>query len=278
MGKTGLAYYASQIAPDKPHQFETSHGYRIFTSVPICRTGVQEYLGKELKAHPDFDPAWNIGDDDVVKVFRPKDVVTAPETVASFEGNSVLDGHPPADVAIVTIDNEAEYGKGHAQNLRVGPDLEDGATPLLADLHVKDQTLVDKIDNGMRDVSCGYVYSMKRSDDGTLVMTRITGNHVAVVPNGRAGPEVSIRDAASVECSKNRHTPELKGGPMAEVKKEHFWGRMLKLLSATDAAPEDLEKVAKAAKDEDETESEVKREAKEKEKVAKDAEDRKSVV
>lgn len=271
-----LAYYADRIAPDKPHQLETAEGYRIYTAVPICRTGFQEYLGKELKSHPDYQAAWNLKDDELVKVFRPAEVVTAPETVASFEGKSVLDGHPPADVSIVTVETDGEYGRGHTQNVRVGNAFDDGAIPLLADLFVKDQPLNDKIDGGVRDVSCGYIYNMKRADDGTLFMTRICGNHVAVVPNGRAGPEVSIRDSAPDLSERIRIKPEIeKGGPMADQKKEHFWGRMLKLLSASDAAPEDIEKIAKAAKDEEESEAEAKREEekKAKDKAAKDAEE-----
>jgi hypothetical protein len=246
-----LAYYASRIAPDKPHQLETPEGYRIYTAVPICRTGFQEYLGRELKDHPDYDPAWSLDDDAVVKVFRPKEVVTAPETVASFEGKSVTDGHPPEDVALVMVENDAEYGRGHMQNLRVGSPIEEGEaaaeTPLVADLFVKSQPLNDKIDGGVREVSCGYVYNLKRLEDGTLVMTRICGNHVAVVPKGRAGAEVAIRDAATVTHEVRKHPEKEKF-----MKKENFWGRILKRLAATDAAPEELEEVAKRAQDEGE--------------------------
>lgn len=255
-----LAYYASRIAPDKPHQLETPEGYRIYTAVPICRSGFQEYLGKELKTHPDYNPEWNLADDEVVKVYRPKEVVTAPETIASFETKSVLDGHPPDDVAVVMVENESEYGRGHMQNVRGGPVLEDGEAKgevsLLADLVVKNQPLNDKIDGGVRDVSCGYIYSLKRSDDGTLVMSRICGNHVAVVPKGRAGPEVSIRDAATTTAiSEIRPTPEIR---KEKRMNKNFWGRMLKLLAASDAAPEDLEKVAKQAKDEEAEEAKAK--------------------
>ena len=195
-----------------------------------------------------------MGDDEVVKVYRPKGVVTAPETVASFEGKSVCDGHPPDSVGVVSIDTEAEYGRGHAQNVRIGPDTEDDETTLLADLFVKSQPLNDKIDGGVRDISCGYIFNMSRTEDGTIVMTRILGNHIAVVPKGRAGPEISIRDAATVD-SESRPKPELgKDKHMAEKTKDNFLGRMLKLLAATDAEPEDLEKVAKMAEKDAEAE------------------------
>ena len=61
------------------------------------------YAGSEIKGHPDYQADWNIGDNELVELFRPKDVVTDPLTIGSFEGRSVLDGHPPSDVAIVDV-------------------------------------------------------------------------------------------------------------------------------------------------------------------------------
>jgi hypothetical protein len=239
-----LTYYATRI-PGKQHWFETIEGYRIYKDVPVCRTGYQEYLGSELKQHQDYDPAWNLQDDEVVQVYRPKEVVTAPETVASFEGKSVLDGHPPDYVAIVTADNDTEYAKGHGQNLRVGPPLEDGEIPILADLFVKSRELNDKIDAGLRDISCGYLYRLKRAEDGTFVMTKIEGNHFAVVPNGRAGPDISIRDAApSIRQSPEKNKAR-KENHMVD-KKSSIWGRMLKAFAA-DAEPEEVAEAAKLA-------------------------------
>jgi hypothetical protein len=85
---------------------------------------------------------------------------------------------------------------GHAQNVRIGDKLPNGETPLLADLHIKDDTLIDKIDAGIRDISCGYTYDLQRLDSGTFIQTDIRINHVAVVPQGRAGADVAIKDSA----------------------------------------------------------------------------------
>jgi hypothetical protein len=64
------------------------------------------------------------------------------------------------------------------QNVRVGDKLPSGETPLLADLHVKDLDLIDKIDGGIRDVSCGYTYILKRLANGSFIQTNIRGNHM----------------------------------------------------------------------------------------------------
>ena len=90
-----LSYYASLVT-GKVSQFETpGEGYRIYKDVPIARTGSQQYLGREIKKNPGYKPEWGIADDEIVTVYRPIEEVTAPETLASFEGKSVLDEHPP---------------------------------------------------------------------------------------------------------------------------------------------------------------------------------------
>src|ERR1700730_10554638 len=115
------AYYASRISPN---QFETpTEGYRICRSVRICRTGYQDYLGTELKKHPSYDSAWNLEDDRTYKVFRPLDEVTSPQTIASAEGKTIVDEHPPTYIApgsLVSIETERELGCGHVQNVRIG--------------------------------------------------------------------------------------------------------------------------------------------------------------
>jgi hypothetical protein len=195
-----LSYYAS-LLPGKESQFQTPEGYRIYKDVPICRTGSQQYLGREIKKNPGYKAEWGIGDDELVTVYRPIEEVTAPETIASFEGKSVLDEHP-ADPKILVdaLDEYEATSKGHAQNVRVGENLEDGEfageTPLLADLHVKHPDLNVKVDDGVREVSCGYTFRLDKDSSGRYIQRQIRGNHVAIVPKGRAGADVGIKDAA----------------------------------------------------------------------------------
>jgi hypothetical protein len=219
------AYYASKISPN---QFETpTEGYRICRSVRICRTGYQDYLGTELKKHPSYDPAWNLEDDRTYKVFRPLDEVTSPATIASFDGKSIVDEHPPVHMApgsLVTRDNERDLTCGHMQNVRVGPALGTGEVPLIADLHVKDGDLIDKIDAGIRDVSCGYTYILKRLANGTFIQTNIRGNHIAVVPKGRAGAGISIQDSALTDsATASFEAPQLEELIEEDPEEEEAW-------------------------------------------------------
>lgn len=190
-----LSYYGSFV-PGKDSWVEKQEGYRVYLNVPIARTGSQNYLGRELKKNPGYLQDWNIGDDEVVTVYRPIEEVTAPETLASFEGMSVLDEHPPdPQVLIDAVDEYDGITKGHAQNIRAGETLADGETSIVADLHVKHPELNMKVDGGIRDVSCGYRFLLGKDSEGRYVQTRIRGNHVAIVPVGRAGREVGIKDS-----------------------------------------------------------------------------------
>ena len=251
-----LAYYASQVG-GKETWFQTEEGYRIYKNVPIARTGSQEYIGREIKKNPGYDSIWDIGDNDVITVWRPLEEVTSPETLASFEGKSVLDEHPAdPQVLVDALDEYDAVSNGHAQNVRVGETLEDGDTAIIADLHVKHPELNVKIDGGVRDVSCGYTFLLDKDEQGRYVMRKIRGNHVAVVPRGRAGSEVGIKDAH----------PEIRRVTMPKTNVSRFLRAVGFQAWAKDAKPEEVADALEGMDDEDK----VAKEAAEKEDAARD--------
>jgi hypothetical protein len=197
-----LAYYASQL-PNKETWFQTDEGYRVYKNVPICRTGTQQYVGREIKNNPGYRDEWNIGDDDLVTVYRTIEEVTAPAAIASFEAKSVLDEHPPdPQILVDAIDEYDGVSMGHGQNVREGGRLADGETCVVADLWVKHPELNIKIDGGVRDVSCGYTFRLDKDEDGRYIQREIRGNHIAIVPKGRAGTLVGIKDSQPESESK----------------------------------------------------------------------------
>ena len=210
-----IAYYGDRISP---HMTDTPEGYLICHDVPIARTGEQEYLAKELQL--DGEP------DRLVKVNRyPEDVFEA-ATLASFEGKDVTAGHPPENVG---PENFSAYSKGHVENVRrIGDHI-------VADLHIKDASLISDIRNHVvREVSCGYLCNYLPDGSG-YKQTHIRGNHVAVVPRGRAGHEVAIKDHAAEQAEKGRNQN------MSE-----FWKSILTAfgMAAKDASPEELQTMA----------------------------------
>lgn len=171
-----LAYYGAQISPN---QTETVEGYLICRNVPIARIGQQDYLAGELQL--DGDPQR------LVPVFRHQEDVFEPAALASFEGKPVTKLHPPETVG---PENYGAYAVGHAQNVRRDGDF------VTADLYINDPGLASDIRGGvLREVSCGYICQYEPEGPG-FRQTHIRGNHVAVVPRGRAGHEVAIKDAA----------------------------------------------------------------------------------
>lgn len=198
----------------------TPEGYLICRDVPINRTGTQVYLAGELNL--DGDPERE------VTVYRLEEDVFAPAALASQEGKDVTRGHPPE---MLTAENQAGYSKGHLENVRRKGEN------TVADLIIKDPSLAADVESGMlREVSCGYNCNFEPYLDG-YKQTHIIGNHVAVVPKGRAGAAVAIQDTApEAEKGGNKHMNE-------------FWKSVLHAfgMAAKDASPEELDKMVETA-------------------------------
>ena len=212
-----IAYYGSHLSE---HLVKTPEGYLICYGVPINRTGTQNYSAGELGLGGDTERS--------VTVYRLEEDVFSPAALASFEGKDVTRGHPPE---MLNAENQAGYSKGHLENVR-----REGENTV-ADLVIKDPSLVSDVENGvLREVSCGYNCNFEPYQDG-YKQTHIIGNHVAVVPRGRAGSTVSIKDAAGQAEKGLKH--------MKKETKEAFL-RFLGL-AARDAEPEELERLTQDA-------------------------------
>lgn len=222
-----IAYHGYTISPN---QLETGEGFLICRNVPIARTGEQEYLGREIGL---------TGADagHLVKVRRPPEEVFADAALASFEGKPVTDGHPPH---LIGPDDVAVYEKGHAQNVRQGTGEWEGY--VLADLHIHDRTLIEAIQDGKREISCGYACEYVRGADGTYSQKDIIGNHIAVVERGRAGPRAAILDHDTAKKEKaarpGRRTMKKRGLIFS------LFGQAVK-----DKSPEEIEQLAMDAAD-----------------------------
>jgi len=218
------AFYGSRISPNMT---KTPEGFLICHNVPIARTGWQEYLGQEIGLEDAHDQK--------VLVYRSPEEVFHPATIASFEGKSVTNEHPPDNVR---PDNYSSYEKGQVTNVRQGTNEE--ADLLLADLFIKDPRLISEIENGKREVSCGYNCIYEPIGDGKYQQKQIRGNHVAVVTSGRAGPRVAIKD----ESPKSRFSDER--GKKMKINKKTIIGKMLSAF-AKDADPEELAEASRMA-------------------------------
>ncbi|MBO5569342.1 MAG: DUF2213 domain-containing protein [Clostridia bacterium] len=209
------AYYGSRISDSISR---TPEGFLICRDVPIARVGVQDYLGREIGQEEQPE--------EVFKVNRPAKEVFDRAAVASFEGKPVTDNHPDEDV---TAENYSKYIKGVVRDVRKGSGQFDGC--LVADLVIHDGALVRAIQDGKREISCGYNCLWVPTGDHTLEQREIRGNHVAVVDKGRAGHGVAIHDNA-----------------MERRKKHMAKGNILQRMWAAFAKDADPEEALEAAK------------------------------
>lgn len=171
-----LCYYGNKISP---HITKTPEGFLICHDVPLARLGPMQYRAAELSLPGTPEQ--------IVTVNRYAEDVFAPAAIASFEGKDVTAGHPPENL---TAETWAAYARGHVENVRRQEDF------LVGDLIIKDSQLANEVQSGaVREVSAGYTAEFLPDGD-CLKQTNIRGNHVAVVPRGRAGHDVAIKDAA----------------------------------------------------------------------------------
>lgn len=167
-------------------RYEMADGSLLCKDVPIARTGAQVYDESELPGV--------IGDDDgEIVVTRDADEVFRLETLASFEGMAFTLGHPKD---MVNPGNWKDYAHGHIQNVRRGSG--DQADLMLGDIHIKTSEAIQKVTDGLEQISMGYDADYEQKGPGQARQHSIIGNHCAGVPNGRAGIRCSIGDSISM--------------------------------------------------------------------------------
>jgi hypothetical protein len=177
-------------------RYRLADGSLLCKDVPVARTGTQVYAAADL---PKLKPN-AVGE---IIVTRSLEQVFHPATMASFEGMSITVLHPEdeeGNVRLVNPQNWKELSVGHLQNIRRGTG--DQSDLMLADLIVKDEYAIQLIEDGLRQVSCGYDAEYEQTAPGKADQVDITGNHVALVPKGRAGNRCAIGDRDTMATQK----------------------------------------------------------------------------
>lgn len=186
------------------HMDKTPEGYLLCRDAALGRTGVMRYLPEEV----DGDVTDGFEGDEVL-VYRDDAEVFAPEALASFEGKPLTLDHPAEDVC---PENWAELAKGTVNNVRRGTGA--ASDLVLADILVTDAEAIAAIEDGLRELSCGYDADVEPIRPGVGRQRNIRGNHVALVGQGRAGGRCKIKDGdtnmANGKGKKPRWTDRLR--------------------------------------------------------------------
>lgn len=154
----------------------------------ITKEQVAPYLGSEI---PGFERL-GLKPDEIYNVYRPASELSKPATVESLNGIPVLLKHAedsaeaPASNRVGSTGTDAKWEPPYLTN----------------SLHIQDADAIRRINDGtMREISMGYFYTpvLKHGEfEGEpydIVMTDISCNHVALVEEGRAGHDVSVKDS-----------------------------------------------------------------------------------
>jgi hypothetical protein len=151
----------------------TTEGYLICENVKISHTYPMMYSGGYFE--------------------KPAEELFSTYTISSFEGKPITIDHPNSDV---TADNWKDLSVGLIRDVR-----KEGAY-LVANLILMDKGAIERVQsNELKEVSIGFSCVV---DDVKMAFRSITGNHLALVTEGRAGVECAIFDK--------------KGGSMSEKK------------------------------------------------------------
>lgn len=192
---------------------------------PITRVGVFPYTGSQISS--DLEP------DKIYMVYRPEEELNNEETIASFRLLPWTDEHAMlgnTEDGLLPAEQKGIHGV-------IGENVffEDGY--LKANLKVFSEQLAELIETGKKELSIGYrclydiqsgVYNGERYD---AIQRQIRGNHIALVGEGRSGPDVAVLDSFKFTLdTKDVIMPDEKK-PDAEAKDEGEGGMTLQSLS-----------------------------------------------
>lgn len=155
---------------------------------PISKVGVFPYLGASIGA-PIADK--------VYMVYRSAIELSDAGCVDSFKLLPWVDDHTllgSSDIGLTPPEDKGVQGT-------TGEQVYFSNDTLYANLKLFSQSLADSIENGKKELSCGYrcVYKFQPGEyNGTrydAIQTEIRGNHLALVDSGRMGKEVAVMDS-----------------------------------------------------------------------------------
>lgn len=187
---------------------ETAEGYLVATS-RVARTGVQDYLAKELG---DIATQSGFKPDDVVRVYRHQDQVFSTDALASITRLPITIGHPAEDV---TADNWSQLAVGE-----IGDSYATETEWIVVNPMIKDAAAVKAARTTHPELSMGYSAEIVKARDGIgadFEIANIRYNHLALVPKARAGKEARIGDSWGIAPIDDSQ-PSGKGGRMPELK------------------------------------------------------------
>jgi uncharacterized protein len=178
-----------EVVPIESSRQYDDNGWPEIKGNPISKVGVFPYSGAQI-GHPDLDP------DRIYMVYRPEEELSNEDTINSFKLLPFTDEHAmlgSEDEGLMPAEKKGIHGI-------TGEDVyfEDGY--LKTNLKIFSEGANDLIRKGKKELSIGYrcIYDIQSGIyDGQpydAIQRQIRGNHLALVEEGRSGPDVAVLD------------------------------------------------------------------------------------
>lgn len=160
---------------------------------PISKAGIFPYSGRQLgKTGPDADR--------IYQVLRPAEELSDPACIESFKLIPWIDDHTMLGPTAQAVSPNAVSAEQKGVQGVIGENVFFEGDTLFANIKAFSSTLAQLIKAGKRELSAGYrcIYDMTagvyNGQSYDAVQRKIRGNHLALVTEGRMGPDVAVMD------------------------------------------------------------------------------------
>lgn len=235
------------------------NGFVTIKGNPISKVGIFEYSGSQLGLE---------GDDAsrVFNVYRPAEELSDPECLASFQLLPFINDH----VMLGSEDDGMTPPERKGVEGYIGEEVYFDPPYLRGTLRIVSESLKSAIGSGKVELSPGYrcvyemtpgVYNGKQYD---AVQRKIRGNHLALVDEGRTGPDVAVLDTMTFTVDSatlkeafmadEKNPVEAKATDMDDTQKAEIRALLIEVLAELGIkgpAADEKPAVAEKAKDEE---------------------------
>lgn len=232
LSKVSKRKSANKAADAKSHRYDAGNEFFHVDSTPLTKAQVALYAGEEFSNWKEL----GLQPDKIYHIYRPPEELSKKETINSLIGIPVMLEHEWVD--------PKEKPKQLVGSLGDSPVWK--APYLMNSMHITSEDAWKRIEDGsMKELSLGYtrdiVWKPGVTPEGEKYdgkMVNIRANHLAIVAEGRAGPDVCVLDSKK---TLNRHLTKRVNIAMDENLKDTLAAALVQtvanVLAANGAAP-----------------------------------------
>jgi len=241
------------LAGDDSARIPDANGWWEIKGNPIAKVGVMPYSAAQVQAD-----GWEADPMRIIRVLQPPEELADPECIQSFRLVPWVDEHAnlgPTEQGLTPAEKKGIQGV-------VGEEVFFDGEYLRGNVKVFSETLREMIDSGKKELSIGYraqfefspgVYNGQPYD---AIKRHIRGNHLALVGEGRCGPDVAVFDhmTTNVTGADKMADGKEEGGGSGALTLEGVAKTLAEIMPAIAAINAHLAKIGGAAEpDGDET-------------------------